>query len=40
VFGLFFALITVCAIRGISLYLYYAFKSRKPVVPEPIGAAA
>ena len=28
VFGLFFALITVCAIRGISLHLYYAFKSR------------
>jgi hypothetical protein len=28
VFGLFFALITVCAIRGISLHLYFAFKSR------------
>jgi hypothetical protein len=27
VFGLFFALLTVSAIRGISLYLYYAFKS-------------
>jgi Na+-translocating ferredoxin:NAD+ oxidoreductase RnfD subunit len=28
VFGLFFALIAVCAIRGISLHLYSAFKSR------------
>jgi hypothetical protein len=27
VFGLFFALLVVCAIRGISLHLYYAFKS-------------
>ena len=27
VFGLFFALMTVCAIRGLSLHLYYAFKS-------------
>jgi hypothetical protein len=27
VFGLFFALLLVCAIRGISLHLYYAFKS-------------
>ena len=34
VFGLFFALITVCAIRGISLHLYYAFKSRGPALPE------
>jgi len=40
VFGLFFALITVCAIRGISLHLYFAFKSRKPAVPEPAVAAA
>jgi enediyne biosynthesis protein E5 len=30
VFGLFFALIIVCAVRGISLYLYYAFKSPDP----------
>jgi hypothetical protein len=30
VFGLFFALLTVCAVRGISLHLYYAFKSREP----------
>jgi hypothetical protein len=28
VFGLFFALVAVCAIRGISLHLYYAFKSQ------------
>ena len=34
VFGLFFALITVCAIRGISLHLYYAFKARGPALPE------
>jgi hypothetical protein len=34
VFGLFFALITVCAIRGISLHLYYAFKSRGPALSE------
>jgi len=27
VFGLFFALLTVCAIRGLSLHLYHAFKS-------------
>jgi hypothetical protein len=30
VFGLFFALLAVCAIRGISLHLYYAFKSHSP----------
>ena len=40
VFGLFFALITVCAIRGISLHLYYAFKARKPNLPEPAVATA
>ena len=34
VFGLFFALITVCAIRGISLHLYYAFKSRGSTANE------
>ena len=28
VFGLFFALLTVCAVRGISLYVYSSFKSR------------
>ncbi len=27
VFGLFFALLAVCAVRGLSLHLYYAFKS-------------
>jgi Na+-translocating ferredoxin:NAD+ oxidoreductase RnfD subunit len=30
VFGLFFALLTVCLIRGISLHLYFAFKPRGP----------
>jgi enediyne biosynthesis protein E5 len=30
VFGLFFALITVCAIRGIALYFHHGFKSREP----------
>jgi enediyne biosynthesis protein E5 len=34
VFGLFFALLTVCAVRGISLHLYYAFKSRNPAPAE------
>lgn len=28
VFGLFFALMAVCAIRGLSLHLYYAFRAR------------
>ena len=40
VFGLFFALITVCAIRGISLHLYFAFKARKPILPQPAAATA
>jgi enediyne biosynthesis protein E5 len=30
VFGLFFALITVCAIRGIALHLYFAYSTRGP----------
>jgi hypothetical protein len=42
VFGLFFALLTVCAIRGLSLYFYYTFRSRftrprpsvEPVLPS------
>ena len=34
VFGLFFALLTVCAVRGISLYLYQAFKSRSSARAE------
>jgi len=34
VFGLFFALLTVCAIRGLSLHFYFAFKSLRPVRPE------
>jgi hypothetical protein len=38
VFGLFFALLTVCAIRGVSLYLYYGFKSRN-AAPAEIPAA-
>jgi hypothetical protein len=42
VFGLFFALMTVCAIRGLSLHLYYAFKSPDRARPEsallPTGA--
>ena len=40
VFGLFFALLTVCAIRGISLHLYFAFKSRKPALPAAAAATA
>jgi hypothetical protein len=31
VFGLFFALLTVSAIRGISLHLYFALKSQPPL---------
>lgn len=38
VFGLFFALLTVSAIRGVSLYLYYSFKSRN-AAPAEIPAA-
>jgi hypothetical protein len=38
VFGLFFALLTVSAIRGVSLYLYYGFKSRN-AAPAEIPAA-
>ena len=46
VFGLFFALITVCAIRGLCLHLYFAFKSHTPAttesvpVPTPLPTAA
>jgi hypothetical protein len=40
VFGLFFALLAVCAIRGISLHLYHAFKSRGPASAQPASAAA
>jgi len=49
VFGLFFALMTVCAIRGLSLHLYYAFKSpgrakaetapARPLPATAVGAA-
>jgi hypothetical protein len=34
VFGLFFALLIVCAIRGIALHLYFAFKSEQPALTE------
>jgi len=34
VFGLFFALVIVCAVRGFSLHLYYAFKSQTPAPAE------
>lgn len=42
VFGLFFALITVCAIRGLSLHLYNAFKTRDGAASaaKPAAAAA
>ena len=49
VFGLFFALVAVCLIRGISLHLYHAFKSPgsnraqtptdAPPLPAPAPAA-
>jgi len=35
VFGLFFALLTVCALRGLSLHFYYAIKSRGRARPQP-----
>jgi hypothetical protein len=38
VFGLFFALLTVSAVRGISLHLYYAFKSDEPALTETAAA--
>lgn len=37
VFGLFFALIIVCAIRGISLHLYFGLKNRA-AAPAPLPA--
>jgi hypothetical protein len=46
VFGLFFALLTVCAIRGLSLHLYYSFKSpgrarlQPALAPEALPTAA
>jgi len=40
VFGLFFALLAVCAVRGISLHLYHAFKSSRTGLPEPAAAPA
>jgi Na+-translocating ferredoxin:NAD+ oxidoreductase RnfD subunit len=41
VFGLFFALLTVSAIRGISLHLYYTFRSpNAPPVERPVAQGA
>jgi hypothetical protein len=40
VFGLFFALLAVCAIRGISLHLWHAFKSSNPASSKPAPATA
>jgi hypothetical protein len=40
VFGLFFALMTVCAIRGIALHLYFALKSRGRTRTAPAPAVA
>src|SRR5262249_13827662 len=40
VFGLFFALIAVCAIRGISLHFYYTFRAQKPALPQTTAATA
>ncbi|HSU57091.1 MAG TPA: enediyne biosynthesis protein UnbU [Candidatus Dormibacteraeota bacterium] len=34
VFGLFFALVAVCAIRGLSLWIYHSFKSKQPAAAE------
>ena len=43
VFGLFFALVAVCAVRGLSLHLwaiYNRMKGRSVRMPEPVRAAA
>jgi hypothetical protein len=39
VFGLFFALIAVSAIRGLCLHLYFTFKSPTPAATEPAPAS-
>jgi len=39
VFGLFFALVTVCAIRGLSLHLYWSFRSPGRASTEPVSAS-
>jgi len=39
VFGLFFALITVCAVRGLALHLHFRFRRRADAV-EPALACA
>jgi enediyne biosynthesis protein E5 len=39
VFGLFFALITVCALRGLCLHLYFGFKSHTKAPTESIRVA-
>lgn len=39
VFGLFFALIAVCAVRGLSLHIYHAYKSSR-AAPTPLSPAA
>lgn len=36
VFGLFFALVAVCAVRGLSLHMYHAFKSPRRAPPDPL----
>jgi hypothetical protein len=40
VFGLFFALITVCAVRGLCLHLYFGFKSHTKAPSEPARVTA
>lgn len=40
VFGLFFALIAVCAVRGLCLHLYFGFKSRTKAPSEPARVTA
>jgi len=39
VFGLFFALVTVCAIRGLSLHIYHGFKSPRQTPADLITQA-
>src|ERR1019366_8679821 len=40
VYGLFFALVAVCAIRGLCLHLYFTFKSPTPAPAEPAPSPA
>ena len=40
VFGLFFSLVIVCAIRGVSLHIHHGFKKRRPTKGETAALSA